>query len=278
MIVRIDDDFDLYKIVNSGQCFRPKILNDGSVRFITKDKILYIRVTSSMGEYEVSCDKTEWEQVWYDYFDLERSYSEIRKTVPENDKYMLACAEAGSGIRILKQDKWEMLISFIISQRKSIPAIRSSVEKLCSLYGKRVKATDYFDKDDELIYLFPEPVAMENASSDELASCGLGYRVPYIRCAVESVLSGDIRLESIDTLGDEELFDTLKSIKGVGDKVANCVELFAYHRVSRAPVDTWIKKVIDEEYKGINPFPFYGKNAGIMQQYVFYRAQHLKEL
>ena len=266
MRVSIKDDFDLNIIINSGQCFRPRFLDNGGYRFITGNSMVDIFATDVENEYEVSCNKAEWENVWKEYFDLATNYASIRKSIPSEDAYMLRAGEIGAGIRILKQDKFEMLISFIISQRKSIPAIRSAVEKLCERYGSR----------DGDVYLFPTPEQLIVATEEELKDSGLGYRVSYVRDAVEKVISGDFDLEKMSLLSDEELFGKLKEIRGVGDKVANCVMLFAYHRVGRAPVDTWIAKVIAEKYDGVNPFFRYGDVAGIMQQYVFFAAQHEK--
>ncbi|MBR1451678.1 MAG: DNA-3-methyladenine glycosylase 2 family protein, partial [Lachnospiraceae bacterium] len=200
----------------------------------------------------------EWDEIWDPYFDLDTNYRKIRKSIPSDDVFLKNCAKSGAGIRILRQDKFEMLISFIISQRKSIPAIRTSVERLVGLYGK-----DGF---------FPEPEAMLSATEDELASCGLGYRCSYVYNAARRVALGEFDLEEIDNLPDDELFDALKSFAGVGDKVANCVALFAYHRCGRAPIDTWIARIINEHYDGVNPFNRYGTVAGIMQQYMFYSA------
>ncbi len=270
MKITINDDFNLDKIIDSGQCFRPRRIEKGVYRFVTCDHAVEIVDESLLAgrktgkheedptELSVSCSESEWNDIWHPYFDLDTNYKKIRESIPKNDKYLQDAAKFGAGIRILLQDKFEMLISFIISQRKSIPAIRTSVERLVDLYGR-----DGF---------FPKPEDMLNATEEELKNCGLGYRVPYIRKAVERVAHRDIDLEELDRLPDEELFEELKSFAGVGDKVANCVALFAYHRTGRAPVDTWIARVINEQYAGINPFPKYGNVAGIMQQYMFYSA------
>lgn len=265
--ILIDDDFDLGKIIDSGQCFRPCRIADNTYGFVTGEHRVTIKDVSackgtktkdSPTELEVSCSREEWDTVWHTYFDLDTNYRQIRNSIPKSDDYLRAAAKAGAGIRILKQDKFEMLISFIISQRKSIPAIRTSVERIVDLYGH-----DGF---------FPKPSDMLNATEDELRSCGLGYRVPYVRKAAERVALHEVDLEEFDALPDEELFDELKSFAGVGDKVANCVALFAYHRTGRAPVDTWIARVINEQYGGTDPFPKFGSVAGIMQQYMFYSS------
>lgn len=268
MKITIDDDFDLDKIIASGQCFRPRKISDDTYRFVTGQSSVEItdlsksflgRKNDTQTELNVSCTKKEWDNVWHRYFDLDTNYRKIRKSIPKDDKYLRTAADHGAGIRILRQDKYETLISFIISQRKSIPAIRTSVERIVDMYGHNG--------------FFPEAKDMMSATYEELSACGLGYRVPYIMKAVERVALNDTDLEALDELQDEELFNELKSFAGVGDKVANCVALFAYHRTGRAPVDTWIARVISDQYNGINPFPRYKNVAGIMQQYFFYYAQ-----
>jgi len=270
MIIEISDDFDLDKIIYSGQCFRPCLIEEETrkYRFITGHNVLYISIMDEKNKYDVSCDKNEWERVWKNYFDLDRDYKKIRNTIPVDDIYMNTCACDGEGIRILRQDKWEMLVSFIISQRKSIPAIRSCIEKLCLKYGTEVK-TEF-----ETIHLFPTCEQLFDADDRELAECGLGYRLPYVKDAAHKVYLADIDLDLIALQRDDELFEALINIKGVGRKVANCIMLFAYGRIGRAPVDVWISRVIEDIYNGTDPFGKYGDVAGIMQQYVFYHVQN----
>lgn len=163
-----------------------------------------------------------------------------------------------------------MLVTFIISQRKSIPAIRSVVEALSRRYGTKIQAPT------ETLYTFPTALQMKDACPEDFIACKAGYRAPYLCDAVEQVLSGRLDLTGIAALPDAELIAALEAVRGVGVKVANCVALFAYGRTACAPVDTWIKKVIQKEYQGQNPFARYGNAAGIMQQYFFYYAQSHK--
>ena len=264
MEIRISDDFDLKKIVDSGQCFRPKEIDSGIFRFIVGENILHIR---ERGEdlFEVDCSLDDWERVWQNYFDLETNYASIRHDIEDfaagkpYEKTLIDAANFGKGIRILKQEPFEMLVSFIISQRKNIPAIRSSVERICQRFGRRVGE----------VYLFPR---VEDFT-DDLTGLGLAYRKDYIRDALNKVSSGVIDLKELETFSDNDLVEELKLIHGVGDKVANCVALFAYHRVNRAPVDVWIKRAIDEDFNGENIFEVFGKNAGILQQYIFYHKR-----
>lgn len=263
MTININDDFDLYKIVESGQCFRPLNIGEDVYRFIFQDNVLYIKHLGG-DEYDISCTIDEWNSTWISYFNLDTSYSHIRSSISKDDSYMNKCAKESVGIRILCQDKWEMLISFIISQRKSIPSIRSSIEKICELCGSKINTGR------EEVYLFPSAKQIINCDIDKLAACGLGYRLPYIVEAAKTITANPELLTLFAEFDDELLFNNLVAFKGVGMKVANCVMLFAYNRTGRAPVDVWIQRVIDEEYNGINPFDNYGEVAGIMQQYVFY--------
>lgn len=267
VIVKITDDFDLQKIADSGQCFRCQ-KTDFGFRFVAAKSALAIRKIDEV-TYSVSCSEEEWNAFWIPYFDLGRNYNDVRSAASPGDFLGRAAAE-GRGVRILRQDPWEMLLSFIISQRKSIPAIKKSVESLCDLYGGS------YEMPGGTVRLFPEPKAIYDAREEELGSCGLGYRVPYIKDAAWKVYRGDIDLEALKALDDDSLLASLKSVKGVGDKVANCVMLFAYGRMSSVPVDTWIKKIIRDKYGGMDPFPQYGENAGIFQQYAFYYIQKHK--
>ncbi|HKM35940.1 MAG TPA: DNA glycosylase [Lachnospiraceae bacterium] len=271
MQVSINDDFDLKKVALSGQCFRVREFENGMFRFISTDKILYIRKTESHF-YEVSCDSYTWKTFWTNYFDLDRCYSNIRSSIPTSDPYMITSASEGNGIRILRQDPWEMLITFIISQRKTIPAIKQSVELLASKYGTPI-TTEY-----ETIHSFPDCDALAFATDADLNECKLGYRTSYVKDAISLVYSNKINLSDLCSLSDFSLFEMLKIIKGVGDKVSNCVCLFAYGRTALAPIDVWIKRTIDNQYNGISPFPQYGENAGIMQQYIFYYNQIHKKM
>jgi N-glycosylase/DNA lyase len=269
LTITILDDFDLDKIADSGQCFRVRKFENGFFRFVTSNYVLYIKEIERT-KFSVSCSIPEWTNVWRPYFDLNRNYETIRQTIPVSDNYMLVAASEGAGIRILRQDPWETLISFIISQRKSIPSIKKSIEMLSEAYGTPLQ-TKY-----ERVFLFPSPSQLQMADPSDLATCKLGYRVPYVESAVLSIVENKVDLEFLSTYDDHSLFQALKGIKGVGDKVSNCVCLFAYGRTAMVPIDTWILKIINEKYSGNNPFPSYGEYAGIMQQYAFYYALNHK--
>lgn len=262
--VTIRDDFDLTKIAASGQCFRAVPVGDGW-RFITGQRVLHIRQKSPR-RYEVDCSRYLWQKHWMTYFDLGRDYRAIRAALPPEDSYLCAAARYGAGIRILRQDPWEMLGTFIISQRKNIPAIRHCVETLCRRYGEVLPTGG------ETVHAFPTPEALLSAGEEGLGRCSLGYRTSYLLDAARRVAEGRLSLEGLEDKSDEELLQALCEVRGVGKKVADCVALFGYGRVNCAPVDVWILRVIQQRYGGISPFPRYG-NAGILQQYLFHYAQ-----
>ena len=310
MKVFIHDDFDLAKICASGQCFRPGPAGAGSTtcagptgaggtacagqpaadsadapapagapllyRFITGNHVLFIRHLE--GEmYDVSCREEEWSSVWRPYFDLDRCYADVRASIPADDPFLTEAASFSRGIRILRQDPWEMIISFIISQRKTIPAIRKSIEMLCDRFGEPI-GCDVVPGSSSVIYSFPSPEALARASAEELSACSRGYRVPYVMDAAKKIASGQIDPEALYDCSYDERMEILKSIYGIGEKVAGCICLFGYGCTSAAPVDTWIRKVIDTVYAGNEPFSAFGDRAGIVQQYVFYYAVSRRRL
>lgn len=269
MKIQIPDDFDPEKIIRSGQCFRASAQPDGSFHFITGKNTLSL---SPLGTdtWEADCTPYAWKRVWAPYFDLSVSYKSFRRSIPAKDHFLRAAAGYGKGIRILRQDPFEMLITFIISQRKSIPAIRSSVEKLCLAAGKEIT------KNGRTFYTFPSPSALGKLSVNELKNCSLGYRAAYIHATVRMIAREKISFAKMETLSDKELTEKLLLFPGAGIKVVNCISLFAYHRTAAAPVDVWIGRVIQKHYGGVSPFPSYGHAAGIFQQYMFFYAQAKK--
>ena len=267
--IKIHDDFDLAKIAESGQCFRAKEIQSGLFRFVTKNHVVYIQKVDDE-TYKISCSQVDWDSFWVNYFDLETNYSEVRQDIlhfaerTPFTEYLRAAMEFGKGIRILRQDPFETLISFIISQRKSIPAIRKSVELICDQFGA-ITHTNY-----EELRLFPNPDQLAKATQIQLSSCALGYRGAYIHDAVQKVHERIVRLDDLAHATDEDVLTEVQNIKGVGTKIANCVALYAYHRVNLAPVDVWIQRSIEEDFHGRNIFVELTRNAGILQQYIFY--------
>ncbi len=267
MLVSIQDDFDLEKIAASGQCFRVRRFEDDCYRLMTREHILYIR-PELKGQFSVSCEAEEWKKTWWAYFDLDRRYSEIFEQNRDKHPFVHKAMMDGRGLRVLRQDPWEMLVSFIISQRKSIPAISKSVEMLAEKFGHPI------DTPRETVFTFPTPRELEQVSSDGLKECGLGYRVRYVLDAIHKAAEGVLDMEALSAYNDAHLLEALQQVDGVGKKVANCVALFGFGRSACAPVDVWISRAIKDECGGQSPFPLFGDNAGIIQQYIFYYEKY----
>ena len=268
-IIKITDDFDMRKIADSGQCFRVVEVAKGIFRFVKLNNIVYIKKVGE-GKYDVSCSNADWEKFWVDYFDLNRSYAQIRENIISMSEgevyedYIKDALEYGKGIRILRQDPFETLISFIMSQRKNIPAIKASIELMCESFGKLAR-TQY-----EALNLFPDVQTLSYTSAYDLASLKLGYRGPYIRDALDKIGNRTVDLETLYDVPDGKLLEILQRIRGVGPKVAACVALYSYRRLNIMPIDVWIQRAIDEDFGGVNVFYEFAEHAGILQQYIFF--------
>ena len=255
--------------MESGQCFRVRRFPDGTFRFITGGEVLYLR-RAGEESFEASCTPEAWDALWAPYFSLDVDYRTLRRAAAGKNAVIDAAMREGEGLRLLRQDPWEMLITFILSQRKSIPAIASAVEGLARRYGARLETPR------ETLYAFPTAEQLRPVTEQELREAALGYRAPYVADAVRRVLAGDPDLEALRGETDEALGEALRTVYGVGKKVAACVALFGYGRTGCVPVDVWIRRAIEEDCGGCEPFSAYGEAAGLMQQYVFYFMQKHK--
>jgi N-glycosylase/DNA lyase len=269
--IELKGGIDLDKTERSGQCFRWIPDWEG---FLIPAFGMLARVTESAGGIElevISSSKkktsaSDISAIWAKYFDASLDYSKIRNMPDKKDKFLTEAAKSGEGIRIIYQEPFETLITFIISQRKSIPAIKTSVERICETVGRKIPGTDVYD--------FPTPDELIKLTADELSACGLGYRTPYIHECAENFARGVLDPEYLNTLDDESLINTLMSLKGVGVKVANCTALFGYHRLDLFPIDVWIQRALETHYNGNFPLAKYHPYNGIMQQYIFaYRGK-----
>lgn len=264
MINIVLSNFDLFQIANSGQCFRMNKSSDSSYTLIAQNRVLEIeKLGNSM--FRFYCDEDDFSKIWYDYFDLGEDYSRFINSIDKNDSFLVKAADYGSGIRILKQDPWETLITFIISQRKNIPAIKKSVELLSKNYGTEIG---------DNLFSFPTPEKIASLNIDLLNQCSLGYRSPYVLKAAQTISNGEIDLHTLYSNDDDKLFETLTSFYGVGKKVANCIMLFAYHRIAAFPIDVWISRILEKEYNNSFDTTKYNGFAGVIQQYMFYYAQN----
>lgn len=263
MILHTSDDLDLELIARSGQCFRWGLCEDGSYRIISGRRAVYISKTGD-GSFELECDENE-AGYWHDYLDLDESYRSIRHRIDkELDPFLWEAADREKGIRILRQDPWETLVSFIISQNRNIPAIQRSIERLSELSGD--KLVDIRGKE---YYAFPSPEAVAEIDESGLKACSLGYRCAYVHSAAEAVLNGSFDPESLCGIEYNEAVEELIKLNGVGPKVASCVALFGLHQLDAFPKDVWIKRILEDKYPGGYPFERYSPYNGVYQQYMF---------
>ncbi len=266
-------DFDIEEVLECGQCFHFSKLGEGNYEIISFGRYLHV----SQQDTKLILHNTSMEDFdlcWRGYFDLDRDYSSIKSNILELDSRLKEAIEAKPGIRILRQDFFETLISFIISQNKQIPHIKQIVHTISKRFGSEILL-----EDGKKVYTFPTVEQLSRVTEDELRECKVGFRAPYIKCAVDMVMNGDITEEKLLGMSVSEARDLLMTIKGVGEKVANCVLLFGLGFTDTFPVDVWMKRIMEHMYfdepqdkKLIEAFAMdkYGDLAGYVQQYLFF--------
>ena len=258
------DNFSLREICQSGQCFRMReTAEKNTYELIAGDK--YLKASQEGSIVNFFCSDMEFICYWVPYFDIDVDYGKYIQTVNPRDSYLNAAVQCGSGIRILHQDLWEMIITFLISQQNNIARIRGCIERLCARYGEKMESdgTEY--------YSFPTPEQLSAATEADLRQLGMGYRARYIVETTRSILTGEV---SLDRLYQIKYYRTarkeLMKLSGVGEKVADCICLFALHHMDAFPIDTHIRQVLNEHYRRGFPNRRYRGMRGIMQQYIFY--------
>lgn len=277
-------DFDPEHIFECGQCFRWIPAGDGSGDYIGAAgkyaaRISLVKDPSQDAEEDRDPGEERGsrlivtatggdEKFWYDYFDLGTDYGAVKSVLAENEPDIAAAIRHGSGIRILRQDLFETIISFIVSQNNNIPRIRKCIEALCRRYGEYIG--EAFGRE---WYAFPEPDVLAGADEEDIAALRLGYRAGYVKEAAEQFVCDR---DGCHLPGNRE---EIIGYRGVGPKVANCIMLFGLRDVSAFPVDTWVKHIMNDMYgipendtKQMTDFACdkFGKYAGYAQQYLFY--------
>lgn len=256
-----EPDLDLDETLDCGQAFRwKKIDSDYDCTYEGSFVNDFLRVSQTGKGQFIFHNTTENDFIskWIDYFDFGTDYTSLKKIFSEDETLSKACGYAG-GIRLLRQNSWECLISFIISQNNNIPRIKGIIDRLCGHYEG----------------MFPDADMLSKEDADSLAYLRSGFRSKYIADAASRVNSGETDLSAIAEMPIDQARTELKKILGVGPKVAECVLLFGMHRTEAFPIDVWIKRVLAEYYP--NGFPeFAAENAGIAQQYLFHYMRNLK--
>lgn len=253
--------FSLSDTLNCGQCFRWKQTGDRFHGIHQGHPLTISQEGELLRFYGISPE--ELETVWIPYFDLEGDYLGLNRTYEGDPVLKRACRFAG-GIRILRQDPWEALCSFIISQNNNIPRIKGIVSRLCDLLGEPTG-------DDRS---FPAPEKLAEQTEESLAPLRAGFRNGYLLDAARKVASGEVPLSDIETMPLDEARETLRKIRGVGPKVAECTLLYGFHRLDAFPIDTWIRKALERYFPdGFPEVPA----KGVAQQYLFHSIRSWPE-
>ncbi len=272
------DSFELSHIFECGQCFRWNKELDGSYTGVAKGRILNVQKNQQQVIFN-NTNLEDFNKIWFDYFDLGRDYKSIKNALKKNDKIMEESTDYGYGIRILKQDEWETLLSFIISSNRGISLIKKSIEALAKKYGEYLgtyNGREYYD--------FSRPEAIAIKSIDEIKQSHTGYRAKYIVDTSVIVADKQIDIYALKKLTTDKARTQLIRFPGVGPKVADCILLFSMYKSDAFPIDVWVKRVMEYFYlpegtsmKDIQEFAKrqFGQFGGFAQQYLFYYAREL---
>lgn len=251
-------DLDLDDTLDCGQAFRWEKIDDNTYKgaFLNKPLVISCENGKDLFRFHNTTEK-DFLNIWADYFDLSTDYGELKKRFSEDETLAKACEYAG-GIRILKQDRWETLSSFIISQNNNIPRIKGIIGRLCEHYEG-----------------YPDHTALKNETVESLGFLRAGFRAKYLVDAVSKIISGEINLDEISKMDINTARKKLQTIKGVGPKVAECTLLFGFYRTEAFPLDVWVKRVMANWYP--NGLPDCTKGVeGIAQQYLFHYIRTVK--
>jgi N-glycosylase/DNA lyase len=254
-------DFCIEQIARSGQCFRINRLDTENLwQVVAFGKLLKIQWMDE-STHIFHCPLEEYQDIWVDYFDLGRDYGEIKKFILSmEDPYLTNAVEYGFGLRILRQDPWETIVSFLISQRNSITRIKRLIEKICLPYGN----------------VFPTPSILAGYSEEDFRTIGLGYRAKYLVAISGAVNNSKLDIEYLRKLDYEASIKYLKNFNGIGPKVANCIALYGLQKFEAFPMDTWIRRIIERQYGGKFDIKRLSQYAGIVQQYMFFYQRELQ--
>ena len=263
--------FDLAQTLDCGQAFRWKELAPQGEMILWEGAAFgkVLRLGQQGKKVWFFCPEEEFEQVWRPYFDLDEDYEKKRRALSRMSPALQEAAAFAPGIRILRQEPWEALCSFIISQNNHIPRIKGIIQRLCGLLGKPIPGTEWYD--------FPTPEVMASCQVEDLAPLRAGFRAKYLVDAARKVASGEVDLQKVANSPVDVGREELRKIFGVGPKVAECALLYGFHKTECFPMDVWMKRAMATLLPGKRPEDF-GQNAGLAQQYLFHYSRLHPEL
>ncbi len=274
ILIKGVENFELDHIFECGQCFRWNKQTNGNYIGVAYGKV--IEVEKKDAEVKIyNINEEEFNKLWCDYFDLKRNYTTIKEKF-QKDPLLKKSVDFGHGIRLLQQEPFELTLSFIISANNRIPMIKRAINNLSEKWGKEI---EYKGK---TYYTFPKASDLEEASIEEIESCGLGFRAKYVKDTVHRVYTGEVDLDFIKSQEDDVCHEELKKLSGIGPKVSDCIMLFSMQKYSAFPVDVWVKRAMqffylapDVSLPKIRAFARdkFENLAGFAQQYLFYYAR-----
>jgi len=261
--IKFCGNFNLDKTLNCGQCFRWYKVGD-----VWNGVVSGYAINCWVDNSELNIDsKLDDLNFWINYFDFDTDYGFILDNARKIDTVISRAISENSGIHVLRQEPWETICSFIISQNNNIKRISGIINSLCKNFGKYKSG----------IYTFPGADIISRLSIDDLDVIKAGFRAKYILNAAQKVSSGVIDFDKIHRLNTENASKKLQSIQGIGPKVASCILLYGFHKLDAFPIDTWMKKVILKFYKNMDQ-DYFGKYAGVIQQYLFLWSRNHPDL
>lgn len=262
VVVECEEEFDLKQTFECGQCFRFDEISDDCFEGVAFNKHLVISKDSDKIILK-GVTKEDFQSIWQKYFDLDLNYENIKKELSKISENMRQACEFAPGIRILHQDPWETLCSFIISQNNNIPRIKGIISRLCENFGYHIN---------DNYYSFPTPEVIKDLKEEDLAPLRSGFRAKYIIDAAKKVANKEVDLKKIETMDIDSARIELQKIHGVGPKVAECTLLYGFHRLEAFPMDVWMKRAMKILFPENVPKDF-GPFAGIAQQYIFHYSR-----
>lgn len=276
IVIRNVKDFELKHIFDCGQCFRWKEEEDGSFLGVVQERA--VGLIKKDNDVYIKGGNIEDKDLWREYLDLDRDYGEVKSELSQ-DCILKEAIKHGEGIRILNQEPFEIIISFIISANNRIPMIKRAVQNISREFGKRIEF------DGREYYTFPKPFELSMASALDLRRCGCGFRAPYIVETTREIAEGRVNINEIRNMETDRAHNELVKLKGIGPKVADCILLFSMGKQDAFPVDVWVKRIMqyfylapDVSLKKIREDgrDRFGSLAGFAQQYLFYYGRDLK--